>query len=84
MSAYTFRQYRLNEDGPLHGGAFRDEAIRVGGYVSRKASAGIELELEVGTLLWREVVFFDGVGGHLGEEETDSPLYVRLGLNASF
>jgi hypothetical protein len=84
VAAYGFRQYRLNEEGPLHGGAFRDEEIRLGGSIGYEPTPAVELGLEVGTLLWREVVFFDGQGGDLGEVETSSPIYLRFGLNVGF
>ncbi len=84
LAAYDFRQYRLNRSGPLNGGAFRDEEIRVGGTLAWKAREGMELGLEVGALLWREALFFDGEAGKVAEAETGSPLYLRVGLKVSF
>lgn len=83
-AVYDFRQYRLNDGGPLNGGSFRDEEIRAGATLGAQISEGIQFELQAGKVLWREVVFHDGDAGYLGETELSSPLYVGLGLKVSF
>jgi hypothetical protein len=84
VAAYGFRQYRLNEDGPLHGGSVRDEEIRLGGSLAWEVGGTVELEIEAGKLFWRELVFNDGLAGRVAESETGSPLYLRFGLSLSF
>lgn len=84
VAAYDFHQYRLNDEGPLHGGAFRDEEIRAGLSATWRARPAVELELELGKLLWREARFSDGASGLSTEAETGSPFYLRLGLSAGF
>ena len=84
VTAYEFRQYRLNEEGPLHGGSVRDEEIRLGGSLGWKPGGTTKFEIEAGTLLWREMFFNDGQSGLVAESETSSPLYLRLGLSLSF
>ncbi len=81
---YDFRQYRLNESGPLNGGSFRDEEVRAGLSLRWRASDRMEFELNAGKMLWREVRFSDGVAGDLGETELSNPVHVGLGLKASF
>jgi hypothetical protein len=83
-SVYDLRQFRLNEDGPLHGGSFRDEEIRAGGSLAWRVAKGVELELELGKILWRETTFHDGQTGFLGETELSSPWYAGLGLKVGF
>lgn len=83
-AVYDFRQYRLNETGPLNGGSFRDEEIRLGGSLAYQVSEGVQLEVAGGKILWREVVFHDGDAGYIGETELSSPYYVGLGIEVSF
>jgi len=84
LTVYDLRQYRLNDEGPLHGGAFRDEDIRAGATLGWKASDNVRIELEAGKVIWRETRFYDGQSGLIGEFETSSPTYLRLGLRLSF
>jgi len=81
---YDFRQFRLNEDGPLNQGSFRDEEISAGATLAWKPTDKVTLELGAGALLWREVRFSDGDAGFLGETETDSPFYASASLRVRF
>jgi len=82
--AYDFRQYRLNDEGSLHGGALHDEEIRLGASLGWQPREGMKFSLEVGTLLWRELSFTDGQSGLRTEAESESPFYLRAGLSLSF
>ncbi len=83
-AVYDFRQYRLNESGPLSGGSFRDEEIRLGGSIAWEVREGVTFELSGGQILWRELVFHDGDAGELAETELNPPYYMGLGLKVSF
>lgn len=84
LAVYDFRQYRLNDNGPLNGGAFRDEEIRAGGRLDWRVGDDVSLELEAGQILWRETSYFDGDAGFLGESEPSSSPYLQLGFSMSF
>ena len=83
-TVYDLRQFRLNEDGPMSGGSFRDEEIRAGATLAWRVSEGVELELAAGKILWREATFKNGQTGFVGETELDSPIYAGLGLKVGF
>lgn len=83
-AVYDFRQFRLNESGPLNSGSVRDEEISVGGTLAWQPTEKVTLELGAGALLWREVRFTDGDAGFLSETETDSPLYASARLRVRF
>ena len=81
---YDFRQFRLNQNGPLNAGSFRDEEIRAGASLEYRLADGVALEVQAGKVLWREVLFHDGTAGELGETELSSPVYAGLALTVSF
>ncbi len=83
-AVYDFRQYRLNDSGPMRGGSFRDEEIRAGTRLAWNLTDDVVLELSGGKLLWRETTFHDGQTGFVGEAETSSSIYAGLGLRVSF
>jgi hypothetical protein len=83
-ATYGFRQYRLNEEGPLNGGSFRDEEVRAGINLGWHATDAIRLELSVGKMLWREVRFHDGQAGYLGEAELGKKEYAAFGMRVTF
>ncbi|MFT7667374.1 MAG: hypothetical protein ACI8X5_000053 [Planctomycetota bacterium] len=83
-AVYDFRQYRLNEDGPLSSGSFRDEEIDVGASLAWTLKSGITFDLRGGKVLWRETTTKDGALGDLGETELSSPFYLGLGLKVRF
>jgi hypothetical protein len=83
-AVYGFRQYRLNEDGPLHGGSFRDEEIRGGIALGWQVTDAVQFDASIGKMLWREVRFHDGDAGFVGETELGKELYASFGLKVSF
>lgn len=83
-AVYDFRQYRLNKEGPLNGGSFRDEEIRAGAVLRWHMTEHVALRMTVGKMLWREVRFSDGNTGDLGETELSSPVYAGIGMKVSF
>ncbi len=83
-ATYGFRQYRLNQEGPLNGGSFRDEEVRAGLNIGWQATDDIRLELSAGKMLWREVRFHDGQAGYLGEAELGKKEYAAFGLSVTF
>jgi len=78
---YELRQFRLNPDGPLAKGVFRDEVIRGGLGLSRRSKDGFGLELLAGMDLWREFNTFDRDGKQVSEIEADSAPFVALELS---
>ncbi|MBK7874813.1 MAG: hypothetical protein IPJ77_03525 [Planctomycetes bacterium] len=83
-ASYELRQYRLNDDGPAQGGAFRDQEIDVGAAIEWRPRAGASLRLDAGLAVWRELEFFDAAGHKLSETEVDPAPYVALALELGF
>lgn len=80
---YQLRQFRLNDDNPLPSGVFRDEEIRAGLGVSRRAGDGFEVELFGGVNLWRELSTLDRDGALQSELEVDPAPFVAFSLKLS-
>lgn len=83
-ASYELRQYRLNDDGPARGGAFRDQEIDVGLALEWRPKAGAKLRLDAGLAVWRELEFFDTGGDKLSETEVDPAPYAALSLELGF
>ena len=81
---YELRQYRLNENGPLAGGAFRDEEIRALAGLDWRPKPGLECSLSVGRTLWREIDLRDTRGNELVNLEAADANWVGLSLTISF
>lgn len=79
---YTLRQFRLNDDNPLRGGALRDEDIRAGVGLQWHVDDGVEIGVLGGLSLWRELTTFDGRGGEV-EQELDRAPFVGFKLSMS-
>jgi hypothetical protein len=79
---YTLRQFRLSDDDPLSGGAFRDEDIRAGLGLEWKADDGVQLSLLGGVSLWRELATFDTAGNRT-ENEVDPAPFVAFTFSMS-
>lgn len=84
QAAYRLHQYRLNDDGPAAGGAFRDQEIDLGGACEWHPREGTRLRLEAGLVAWREIEVFDRDGAKLSEIEVDPVPYVGLTLQIGF
>ena len=83
-AAYELRQFRLNDDGPTDGGAFRDEQIHAAAELSYQPDPGIRLTAMVGSTLWREYSVFGNESSLLGEVEPEAGLMLGLGLQLRF
>lgn len=83
-ASYELRQYRLNDDGPAQGGAFRDQEIDVGAALEWRPRAGTKLRLDAGLAVWRELEFFDAAGHKLSETEVDPAPYISFALELGF
>lgn len=81
---YGFRQFRLNENGPLNGGAFQDEEIDLEATLAFRPNDTARLHLTGGATVWQELSFYDGGGAKLGEVETGVAPYIGFGLKLSF
>ncbi|MFT5050709.1 MAG: hypothetical protein ACI8QZ_002112, partial [Chlamydiales bacterium] len=81
---YDLRQYRLNEDGPTGGAAFRDESIRVGGGLEWRPKRALKLRLEGGVAYWRELTLLPTDGSASSESELDPSPYLGFELVYSF
>lgn len=84
VGRYGFRQYRLNEKGPLNGGAFQDEEIDLEATLAFRPNDTARLHLTGGATIWQELSFYDGSGVKLGEVETGVAPYIGFGLKLSF
>ncbi|MFT5151213.1 MAG: hypothetical protein ACI841_001199, partial [Planctomycetota bacterium] len=81
---FDMRQYRLNENGPLTGGAFRDEEIRLTAGLDWRPKAGVEFSAEVGRVIWHELSFFDDSDEKIVEIESADANWAGLSLTVSF
>lgn len=84
LADYDLRQFRLDDDGPLDGGAFRDEQIDVGLGLDWTPIDGVRIGVEGGATLWRELTTLSSNGVDLGVTEVDPAAYVGFTLTASF
>lgn len=82
-AAYDLRQYRLNDDGPARGAAFRDEAVRFGSGLEYSPSSTIQIRLDAGISLWRELSLHEQDGSS-SEVEIDPAPYVGIQLQFGF
>jgi hypothetical protein len=79
-ASFDIRQYRLEEDGPVPGGVFRDEEIKVAAGLDWQVTESGRLGLEVGQLLWSEYTVLDSAGSQLGQSEGDPSSYLGVSL----
>jgi hypothetical protein len=82
--SYELRQYRLNPDGPLPDGVFRDDQILVSLGIERHDPGGLGLELKVGGSVWQELDVRDSGGNPVGLSEVEPTAFVQLGLSLGF
>ena len=81
---YNWRNYRLNDEGPLNGGAFHDEEIVVGAHLAFHPRPDLELRLGAARSLWRELAFRSAGGSDLGEIELEDSTWVGFSVQLSF
>ncbi|MFT7680487.1 MAG: hypothetical protein ACI8QC_004493 [Planctomycetota bacterium] len=81
IAEYDMRQYRLNEDGPTAGAALRDEEIRIGAGLEWSPKSSVQLRLEGGLTLWRELTVLPGSGLSTASEIEPTPF---LGIELVF
>jgi hypothetical protein len=84
LADYDLRQFRLDEDGPLDGGAFRDEQIDLGAGLNWTPIDGVRIGVEGGLTVWRELTTLSADGADLGVTEVDPAPFVGFTLTASF
>lgn len=84
IAEYDMRQYRLNEEGPTAGSALRDEEIRIGMGLEWSPKSSIQLRLEGGVTLWRELTMLPSAGGTSSASEIEPTPYLGLELVLSF
>lgn len=84
IAEYDMRQYRLNQDGPTAGAALRDEEIRIGMGLEWSPKSSIQLRLEGGLTLWRELTMLPGAGGESTSSEIEPTPYLGFELVFSF
>lgn len=81
---YELHQFRLSDDHPTAKGVFRDEQIRAGVGLARRAHNGLGFQIFGGVDVWRELSSFDRDGTRLAEVEPDSAPFVAIDLSLSF
>ena len=82
--SYELRQYRLNPEGPLPSGTFRDDQILLVLGLERRAPEGLGFELNIGGSVWQELAFEDAGGNRVGLGEVEPSAFVQLGLRFGF
>lgn len=82
-AAYDLRQYRLNDGGPARGAAFRDEAVRLGSGLEYNPSPAVQIRLDAGISIWRELSLHEQDGSS-SEIEIDPAPYVGFQLHFGF
>lgn len=83
-AAFELRQFRLNDDGPTSGAAFRDEQIHANAELAYSPDSNVRLTASVGSAMWREYQVIDNGGELLGEIEPEAGLMFGLGLQLRF
>lgn len=83
-AAYKLREYRLNDENPLPGGAFRDQEIDLGLALEWRPSAGSRVRFEGGVIAWRELEMYDSAGDKVSEIEADPVPYAAFSLQFGF
>ena len=79
-AGYDIRQYRLNDEGPVAGGVFRDESIRLAAGMDWQVTDAGRLGLEFGQVWWSEYTVLDGAGALVGSSEGEHSNYVGISL----
>lgn len=81
---YQIREFRLGEDAPQSGGAFRDKNIPVMAGVVWSPSKNIDVTLRAGAVVWQEFEVYNKVSNKLSDNSVDVAPMVSLGLEWSF
>ncbi|MEM8834653.1 MAG: hypothetical protein AAGD00_02420 [Planctomycetota bacterium] len=79
-----FRNYRLDEDGPLPDGVVDDVRIPIEAGVIWSPAGGLELELSGGAIVYQEFDIKTGSGRDFSEPETDPAGFISLALRWTF
>jgi len=79
-ASFDIRQYRLEDDGPVPGGVFRDEEIKVSAGLDWQVTESGRLGIEVGQVMWSEYTVLDGAGSLVGQSEGDPTNYLGVSL----
>ena len=79
-AGYDVRQYRLNGDGPVPGGVFRDESIHLSAGMDWQITDAGRLGVEVGQVWWSEYTVLDGAGALVGQSEGEHADYIGVSL----
>jgi hypothetical protein len=82
--AWELREYRLDDDGALPGGAVSDARIPVGLEIEWKAAPGFVVALAGGAVVWQEFKFDDSDENEVSETNTDPTGFLGLELRWSF
>ncbi|MHC4263442.1 MAG: hypothetical protein ACYSWX_13030 [Planctomycetota bacterium] len=84
LADYDLRQFRLNDEGPTAGGAFRDEQIDLGAGLYWQPGDAVRFGLEGGMTVWRELTLLADGGASLGVTEVDPAPWIGISLSATF
>jgi hypothetical protein len=81
---YQVREFRLGEDAPQSGGAFRDKYIPVTAGVVWSPSKNIDVTFKGGAVVWQQFQVYSSGSNRLSENDVDVAPIVSLGLEWTF
>ena len=81
---YASRDFRLADSGSEPDAALEDRAVAIGAGLKWTPIANLELSVEGGAIVYRELQLWDAGGDRLSKEETDIAPYIGLKLRYFF
>lgn len=81
---FDFRDFRLDQDGPLEDGVLRDDAIRLELGMQWDPNPDTRVRIAVGLPVWREISFDDRNGDQIIEADLDPGATLRAELRITF
>jgi len=82
--AFSGREFRLDETGPLPDGVLRDDRVIAGVGVSWDPGENVSAELGVGAAVWSNIETLDSAGATVGDEDGDPAPFVAARVRILF
>ncbi|MEZ6235419.1 MAG: hypothetical protein R3B68_14630 [Phycisphaerales bacterium] len=82
--AWDYRQFRLDDDGPIPDGITTDQRVDLLVGLDWGITPTVTLRLEAGATIWQEYEFIDSDDDHLYDVETDPTAFIGGGVTFEF
>lgn len=82
--AFSGREYRLDEDGPLPNGVLSDDRVVAGVGVAWDPSVSVSAQLAVGAAVWSNIETLDSTGSTVGDEDGDPAPFIAARVRILF